>query len=586
MAILSLSVRPTTRSVHRGHPRLALLAIAAIVVTACGSSDTPSPSALSSIGPGSSSAPSDATGSSTAPSDAAGSSTPTSDTSVLNVAVPSLGSQSWEPWLITSDGEPILEAVGETLIRVNPKTQALEGGLAESWSLSPDGLTWDFKVRPNIPFQDGFGDVTADDVKFSWEQYTQKDSTQASAQILRQAIDGDINNFEVVSPLEFRLHGKVPTYNLPSTLSNVVPGMVVQSKKYWETQPDVAKTHPIGTGAYKFVSSTPGLEVKLERVDNHWRQTGQFKEIDFKVVSDPAARLAQVVSGDLDIAPIPPSLIGEAKASTLNVISTPDTGDWTVVFGGSYPGDAEHGTPDAPWIQASAPEKGLAVRQALQYAIDTATIHDRLMAGLGTITAAPVVQYPSNPELTDPSWVLPTFDPERAKALLAEGGYPDGFEVTIPSYDRSASPGIPDITEAIAGYFEAIGLKVNRQTMDYTQDFFPKVRAQETANWIYVYPAPFKPDTGAILESFVPGKTTVRAYDDDTESAYEQLQTAADPEQRYAIARDLGSKLIDSKLVLPLFTAAVPYAVSPKIASWDTIPGLAEMSNLESITAH
>ena len=157
---------------------------------------------------------------------------------VLADTFANLGKSSFTPWLITSNEEVITHMVGETLIRSNPKTRALEPALAESWDLSTDTLTWTFKLRPNIPFHDGYGTLTADDVRLSWQQYIRPDSIQGFAVGYRQAVGGDISGFEIVSPLEFRLHAQKPVITLPGTLTDGVVGLVIQSKKYWDAVGD------------------------------------------------------------------------------------------------------------------------------------------------------------------------------------------------------------------------------------------------------------------------------------------------------------------------------------------------------------
>ena len=101
--------------------------------------------------------------------------------------------------------------------------------------------------------------MTAADVKFSWQQYIQTATTQSPATTYALAIDNDINNFEIVGPLGVALHGSQPVFFLPTSLSNAVPGLPIQSMKYWTEHPELAAVHPLGTGPFEFVSSTPGV---------------------------------------------------------------------------------------------------------------------------------------------------------------------------------------------------------------------------------------------------------------------------------------------------------------------------------------
>jgi ABC-type transport system substrate-binding protein len=195
----------------------ALLASVAIIVAAC---NTPEPQ--DSAEPGSS-----ATTSSAGPS-APAAVVPTGD---LIAAVETTGSQEFAPHLAGHDNLPMGKLMYDTLTRVNKDTQQLEGHLAESYSLSDDGLTWTFKLRPNIPFHDGWGTLTSEDVKYSWEQWIREDSVQNRATQLRQAVGGTMDNFEIVNDLEFKVHsGTEPFVTLPAVLSSTINCLLITSK--------------------------------------------------------------------------------------------------------------------------------------------------------------------------------------------------------------------------------------------------------------------------------------------------------------------------------------------------------------------
>jgi peptide/nickel transport system substrate-binding protein len=504
----------------------------------------------------------------------------TVDTSRLVVAVQSM-SQDWTPWLAGAATEPVIYAIGETLTRVNRQTGALEGGLAESWSVTPDG-TWTFKLRPNIPFQDGYGNVTAEDVKFSWEQAINKDTKLTNAGVYRQAIDSDMKNFEIVSPLEFKLKTSKPLVFLPTVIADYPRGLLIQSKKYWADNPEKAIVHPHGTGPYKFVSSTLGIEVQLEAVPNHYRQTSTYKAVTFKIIPDDAAIMAAVASGAVDLAPIAPRLLNEAKANKIASKSIPDTTNWYLIPGGWYVGDPNY-DPKAPWIQADSPEKGLAIRQAISLAIDRQTIVNKVLAGEGAISRGPYWEYPSNPLTVDPSWPIPAFDLAKARQLLAQGGYPNGFPVTAPIYDRPDKAGMLDINEALAGSFEALGLKVNRLVVDYSGVIQPAVRAKKTTGWLYQWGSqPQEPITSLINFATLTTGTPRLVHPTFTD-ALAKMTPEWDREKRYKLQRDVTSAAIKDLLLIPLFVTHTPFLTTDKVGTWTPIPGLSQISGLETI---
>lgn len=498
----------------------------------------------------------------------------------------SLGQSSFTPWLITSNEEVITHIVGETLIRSNPTTRALEPCLAESWLLSQDGTTWTFTLRPNIPFHGGYGSVTAEDVQLSWEQYIRPDTIQGFAGAYRQAVGGDISGFEIVSPLEFRLHAKKPIVTLAALLTNGVVGLVIQSKKYWDAAGDTqASSHPIGTGPFKFVSLTSS-QITLEAVGSHWRKTPAFKQLIIRSVPDDATKLAQIESGEVDIAPIPLNLKAEATAAGVRTVSIPAVDCSNIYFGGQYPNDplgAQNYDVNSPWIQAANPSRGLAIRQALNVAIDRKSIVDKILLGEAELTTCPTCYAPKFP-YDDPSWQVPVYDPTMAKALLAQGGYPNGFSVNMPEFSPSGRPETASIGEAVAGMWEAIGLKVNRQPMDFQPTFRAFTAVHHTAGMAYAMTLPYYDEPVLGLTGYIPPGVGAHWFDPVLTAAYLQMQAEPDQTKRYAIARGLGTELIQNVRAIPIAADNGLVVVGKKIKSWSFVKGLAEIHNLEYLS--
>jgi peptide/nickel transport system substrate-binding protein len=554
-----------------------MVLVSIFAFAACSPQASNSPSAAASGLPAGSSGPSS---SAAAPSSSV-------DTSQLTIAVGSLGDQTWDPANGNSGPSPIENAIGETLLRVDPTTRAFVPGLAESWTQSPDGLVTTIKLRPNIPFQDGYGNVTAEDVKFTIQKFLGPTSDKGNQmQAIDKAVQKDAEkNVEIVGPLELKITSAEPVVLLLRALANgsAANAMYIQSKKYWTEKADEALLHPIGTGPYKFVSSTPGVEVKLDAVENHWRQTGTYKHVTFKIIPDAAARLSQVQSGAADFAVIPPSLAREAKNSGANVLSVTDYADMTVILGGQHPGSDAY-DPQSPWIQADAPAKGKAIRDALNLSIDRQAILDAVLAGEGTPVAGPILQYPKIPDRNDAAWTLPAYNVDLAKQKLAEGGYPNGFEMTIQEYENRAGNGQADVAEAVAGYFEAIGIKVKRQviTDEQSDEYLDTPKSQGIG---YVR---FDPYMDESLQTFaccyVPTGTHRIQYDTVITEALAKLVVEIDPVKRGEITRSVIKHLIDTTAMLPLFTVNWTVVVGPRVGHWDKITGEGSIHDIASIT--
>lgn len=499
--------------------------------------------------------------------------------SELVAAIPGLSGMDWAPATSSGDEEKLLIMVADTLTQLNPETRQLEGALAESWQISPDGKTWTFKLKPGIKFHGDWGTVTAEDVKFSWWEWARPESTHTARPQMAQAIDGNPDNFEIVDDLTFKLHTESPIVQLPAVLCSCWPGMTITSKKYFdETPADEANKHPIGTGPFEFVSATPGVDIKLKANKDYWGTVPAFDELTLMEIPDGAARLAQVQSGAVDIAQLDSQLFGEALAADLKVQTIADFGNAFLLLGGSY-----YGTPDldadAPWIQANAPEKGQAIREAMSLAIDRQLIIDKLLHGEAKVAMGPLIWYP-NEDLTDPSWAAPAYDLELAKQKLAEGGYPDGFPVKMPIFADDINTDA--IGEAIAGMWEDLGLQVTRDPTE--KDLIdPLQENRETAGLAYVLIAGYTAEPAMALSNYVSSRPDdPKLFLDAIDKGYDALSVEPDQDKRFAIARDVIAAMRELNQPLTLFTVNMPFVLGPKVASWSPLPGLNSINSLET----
>jgi peptide/nickel transport system substrate-binding protein len=501
------------------------------------------------------------------------------DNSVLVAAVPGLSAMDWAPVTSSGDEEKLLIMVADTLTQLNPETRKLEGALAESWEISADGKTWTFKLKPGIKFHGDWGTVTSEDVKFSWWEWARPESTHTARPQMAQAIDGKIENFEIVDELTFKLHASQPIVQLPAVLCSCWPGMTITSKKYFDATPaEQANKHPIGTGPFEFVSAKPGVEIQLKTNKDYWGTVSPFEGLTLLEIPDGAARLAQVQSGAVDIAQLDSQLFGEAQAAGLKIETIKDFGNAFLLLGGSY-----YGTPDldakSPWIQADAPEKGKAIREAMSLAIDRQLIIDKLLHGEGKVAMGPLIWYPSE-DLTDPGWQAPAYDLELAKQKLAEGGYPDGFPVKMPLFADDINT--DTIGEAIAGMWEDLGLQVTRDPTE--KDLIDPIQAnRETAGMAYVLIAGYTAEPAMALSNYVSSRPDdPKLFLEAIDKGYDALSVEPDKDKRFGIARDVIAEMRDLNQPLTLFTVNMPFVLGPKVASWSPLPGLNSINSLET----
>ncbi len=498
-----------------------------------------------------------------------------------------LGTMDWSPAGSASDNEKVLSLISNALVGLNHETLELQGELAESYTLSDDGRTWDFKLRPDVKFQGGYGTLTAEDVKYNWAEYISPESAHGAAEQLAQAVDGDMNNFEIVNDLEFKLHTTKPIVHLPAVLCSCASGMAILSKKYADaSDPQTIANHPIGTGPWEFISSNPGVEVVLKKFNDYWGEPKpSFDNLILQEIPDDAARLLQVQSGAADIAELSPPLVTEAQQAGLQVKTVPSVGNVFVILGGSYWGDPQCCKLDAnaPWIQADNLPAGKAVREAMSLAIDRNLILDTILKGNGELSYGPLLQYNNNKLLTDPSWALPQFDLNLAKQKLAEGGYPNGFPVTMFIYEGGETD-IPSISEAIAGMWEKLGLQVQRQKAD--EDVLDeRLDKADTAGLAWVKLAGFSAEPALELGRYIEARGRDQKFLHPViEENYLKMVAEPNRDVRFAEARDIISALARDSIVLPLFTADMAFVAGPRIGEWNPIPGLNAFSGFETIT--
>ena len=297
----------------------------------------------------------------------------------------------------------VLYALHDAMVKAMPgKPQA--PCLAESWSASEDGLTYDFVLRKGAKFHNN-EPVTAEDVKFSFERYH-----GAAHQLMKE------NVAAIETPdlqhVHFKLKKPWPDFiTFYSSASG--SGWIVPKKYVQQVGDDGFKNAPIGAGPYKFVSFTPGVELVLEAFDGYWRKTPSVKRLVMKVIPDEATRLASLTSGEVDIAYSIRGELAEQLQHTPGLTLKP-----VVLQAPNWLYFPEQWDPKSPWHD-------LRVRQAVNMAIDREGMSQALFLGYCKITDSII------PYTFDYYWQPPAavYDPAKAKKLLAGAGYPDGSVV-------------------------------------------------------------------------------------------------------------------------------------------------------------
>jgi peptide/nickel transport system substrate-binding protein len=330
----------------------------------------------------------------------------------------------------------LLYALHDAMVKPMPGNP-MAPGLAESWSVSPDGLAYEFVLRKGIKFHNG-DPVTAEDVKFSFERYR-----GAAHKSLKEGVAA----VDTLDPSRVRFRLKRPWPDFLTFYLNATGAAWIVPKKYLEKVGDEGfKKAPIGAGPYKFVSFTPGVELALEAFDQYWRKAPYVKRLVLKAIPDEATRLAALKRGEVDIAYAIRGALAEELRRTPGLTLRPNVGQATfwVYF-------TEQWDPKSPWHDRRA-------RLAANYAIDRPAINQAETLGFSKITWSIV---PSNFEFY---WQPPgyPYDPARAKQLLVEAGYPNGFDAG----DYFCDAAIANIGESVVNYLNAAGIRVKLRPLE------------------------------------------------------------------------------------------------------------------------
>jgi peptide/nickel transport system substrate-binding protein len=392
----------------------------------------------------------------------------------LIYAVPSLGSEDFgfKQSLTFSLTVPF-----ERLLRTNIQGVEPMGVyplLADSYTASDDGLTYDFYLHQGVQWQKGWGEFTADDVVFTFYQIGNPELQNSYSYIFESPeVGGYLTSVEAVDRYHVRFNLSCP-YNMLALDLTDGPMWMVCKKYVEEVGWDAARKAPIGTSPWEWVETVPGDHIKFQAVDNHWRKTPEFKYLTFKLVPDLSTELMMLQTGEADMAILSPGQAAEALGAGLQLLDVPNVRFVGIEFGGQLLSTSDSYDPTVPWAahtdepdSSDWNQRALKVREALCLSINPQAIIDKIMYGYAHLDV--LRDYNNSSPNYLPEWTSYPYDPDKARALLAEAGYADGFDKPIQALIPSAGTGGIDtraIMMVVADDFEAIGLNVDRQIMD------------------------------------------------------------------------------------------------------------------------
>jgi peptide/nickel transport system substrate-binding protein len=429
----------------------------------------------------------------------------------------------------------VLSATHDAVVKPMPG-KSMAPSLAESWSVSPDGLVYEFVLRKGVKFHNGEL-VTADDVKFSFERYRG---------IFAKTLKERVAAVETADPGRVRFRLKQPWPDFMTFYGTRATGAAwIVPKKYVEKVGDDGyKKAPIGAGPYRFVSFTPGVELVLEAFDQYWRKTPHVKRLVFRVIPDHATRVAALKRGEVDVVYLISGELAEEVKRTPGLTVKPvfPSNHWLIF--------ADQFDPKSPWHDKR-------VRLAANLALDRQTLNEAATLGLSKITGSFV------PSSFDFYWRPPSsypYDAARARRLLAEAGYPSGFDAGEFFCDLQVCPW----GEAMLTQLKAVGIQLKLRPLERAT-FFKGVADKKYKNVVYLFSGS-SGNAATWLEGYaVSGGTYAYGGYPDLDGLFREQATELDRSRREASLHRMQQLIHERSMFAPIWDFAFLHGVGARV---------------------
>ena len=284
--------------------------------------------------------------------------------------------------------------------------------LATTWTINPDATVFTFELRQGVSFQDGTP-FNADAVKAYFDWALDKSNKNAAR---AQSLFSGVKNIEVTGPYEITFTLDAPDATFLSNIA-LYNGRIVSPAAIKEYGADIGR-HPVGTGPFKFVSWQEGQKIVVEANDSYWGTKPNVQRIEFLEVTNAATRVAMLQSGEADFIESLPAQLVESVNSSPDLEAVVSKSTYARIF---------------PLNTHFKPFTDVRVRQALNYAIDKQQLVKVAVQGYGTVMDSPLPQTVRGYAAQTPY----AYNPDKAKQLLAEAGYPDGFSFTVLTFNST-----------------------------------------------------------------------------------------------------------------------------------------------------
>jgi peptide/nickel transport system substrate-binding protein len=430
----------------------------------------------------------------------------------------------------------VLYAVHDALVKPMPGNP-MAPSLAESWTASKDGLSYEFVLRKGVVFHNG-EPFTAEDVKFSFERYR-----GAAAKLLKEKVA----SVDIIDPHRVRFRLKEPWPDFMAFYGTPATGAAwIVPKKYVEKVGDDAyKKAPVGAGPYKLASFNPGVELVLEAHERYWRKVPTVKRMVWRVVPEDLARLAMLKRGEADVAYSLRGPLGEEVQRTpgLKLMPTVISATQWLDFG------PLQWDPKSPWHDRR-------VRLAAALAFDKKAINQAETLGHSKPTGSII---PSAFEYALPIAPYP-YDPAQAKKLLAEAGFSGGFDAGEYACDSSYC----SVAETIANYLAAVGIRTKIRPMERAA-FLSQWREKKIRSLLQAGAGGQGNAASRVLNYLAKDGLYTWGSSPDMDDLAVQQARELDPKRREAILHQIQKLAHERVLHAPLWELGFLNAIGPRV---------------------
>jgi len=485
------------------------------------------------------------------------------------IAVSPLGADSNLYW--TTTGAFILPSM-QTLVGNDPETGKYDNSqLAESWEHNADFTSWTFKLHPNATFNDDWGPVTADDVVHSFNLHIGEDAKLSGIRAFKDIVITAVDDHTV-------------TFDLPKPVPNFLfshagrGSLVIYSKAQFEAEGlEGYETAPAGSGPFKYEGREVGQSITFSTIKDHWTGVApEFDEIEFRWVSEPSTRFAMLSAGEAHAVTLPRDLRDDASEAGQKVLASSEGAmQTTMLFTGQFMNPDAEETRDAR-TYAWADQR---VREAVNRALDREAILE-VLYGEG-VRSLPV--YTMDPRFPGYSEEVAAkfeenfgYDPEKAKALLAEAGYPDAFDnskIPLVVTALAGNPEFAQMAELVQAYLDVVGIQVEMREQDwatgntairgFTADFITPMRN-----------APVRPSALGVQIFFTKHASPhLDVGDPEINGWGEELLVETDPAKRDMLLENMFTRIFDTYAHIPMATVPASVVVNNDLVEGWTFPG-------------